>query len=194
MLTLMQMLRAESCCFHGGKQGSGEGGTRETRSTHERAGRKQTDYSYSTGQGSFCLFASHSRETIHGSHTDRPPAEQNSSFSGQVNALEKDVQRKDQELKSEKEKVDEQKKNFNEDMHRKEEEIKVFVKKHDIDLQNAFQKGKKEGVDAEKEKYMQEKKEADKMNNEHMQKIQFEHIEDKQVWLCRALSCVCLTM
>ena len=48
------------------------------------------------------------------------------SFSVQVNELEKDVQRKDQELKSEKEKVDEQKKNFNEDMRRKEEEIKVF--------------------------------------------------------------------
>ena len=48
------------------------------------------------------------------------------SFSVQVNELEKDVQRKEQELKSEKEKVDEQKKNFNEDMHRKEEEIKVF--------------------------------------------------------------------
>ena len=48
------------------------------------------------------------------------------SFSVQVNELEKDVQRKEQELKSEKEKVDEQKKNFNEDMRRKEEEIKVF--------------------------------------------------------------------
>jgi ABC-type Zn2+ transport system substrate-binding protein/surface adhesin len=74
------------------------------------------------------------------------------------------------------------------------EQIEELVKKHDIDLQNEFQKGKKEGEDAEKEKYMQEKKEADKMNNEHMQKIQLEHIEDKQVWLCRALSCVCLTM
>ena len=49
------------------------------------------------------------------------------SFFVQVNELEKDVQRKDQELKSEKEKVDEQKKNFNEDMHRKEEESKVFA-------------------------------------------------------------------
>ena len=48
------------------------------------------------------------------------------SFSVQVNELEKDVQRKEQELKSEKEKVDEQKKNFNEDMRRKEEEIKVL--------------------------------------------------------------------
>ena len=48
------------------------------------------------------------------------------SFSVQVNELEKDVQRKEQELKSEKEKVDEQKKNFNADMRRKEEEIKVF--------------------------------------------------------------------
>jgi len=48
------------------------------------------------------------------------------SFSVQVNELEKDVQRKEQELKSEKEKVDEQKKNFNEVMRRKEEEIKVF--------------------------------------------------------------------
>ena len=38
------------------------------------------------------------------------------SFSVQVNELEKDVQRKDQELKSEKEKVDEQKKKFNEDI------------------------------------------------------------------------------
>ena len=73
-------------------------------------------------------------------------------------------------------------------------QIEELVKKHDTDLQNEFQKGKKEGEDAEKEKYMQEKKEADKMNNEHMQKIQLEHIEDKRVWLCRALSCVCLTM
>ena len=48
------------------------------------------------------------------------------SFFVQVNELEKDVERKDQELKSEKEKVDEQKKNFNEDMRRKEEEIKVL--------------------------------------------------------------------
>ena len=72
-------------------------------------------------------------------------------------------------------------------------QIEELVKKHDTDLQNEFQKGKKEGEDAEKEKNMQEKKEADKMNNEHMQKIQLEHIEDKQVWLCRALSCVCLT-
>ena len=73
-------------------------------------------------------------------------------------------------------------------------QIEELVKKHDIDLQNEFQKGKKEGEDAEKEKYMQEKKEADKMHNEHMQKIQLEHLEAKQVWLCRALSCVRLTM
>ena len=73
-------------------------------------------------------------------------------------------------------------------------QIEELVKKHDIDLQNEFQKGKKEGEDAEKEKYMQEKKEADKMNNEHMQKIQRQHIQDKQVLLYRALSFVCLTM
>ena len=73
-------------------------------------------------------------------------------------------------------------------------QIAELVKKHHTDLQNEFQKGKKEGEDAEKEKNMQEKKEADKMNNEHLQKIQLQHIEDKQVWLCRALSFVCLTM
>ena len=73
-------------------------------------------------------------------------------------------------------------------------QIEELVKKHDTDLQNEFQKGKKEGEDAEKEKYMQEKKEADKMNNEHMQKIQLQHIQDKQVLLSRALSFVCLTM
>ena len=44
----------------------------------------------------------------------------------QVDELKKDVERKDQELKSEKAKADEQKKNFDENMHRKEEEIKVF--------------------------------------------------------------------
>ena len=48
------------------------------------------------------------------------------SFTVQVNELEQEVLRKDEALKREKEKVDEQKKNFNEDMHRKEEEIKVF--------------------------------------------------------------------
>ena len=48
------------------------------------------------------------------------------SLSAQVNELEQHVQRKDQELKSEKETGEEQKKQFNEDMHRKEEEIKVF--------------------------------------------------------------------
>ena len=73
-------------------------------------------------------------------------------------------------------------------------QIEELVKKHDIDLQNEFQKGKKAGEDAEKEKYMQEKKEADKMNNEHMQKIQLQHVKDKQVWLCRALSRVYLAM
>ena len=73
-------------------------------------------------------------------------------------------------------------------------QIEELVKKHDTDLQNEFQKGKKEGEDAEKEKNMQEKKEADKMNNEHMQKIQLQHIEDKQVWFCGALFCVCLAM
>ena len=73
-------------------------------------------------------------------------------------------------------------------------QIEELVKKHDTDLQNEFQKGKKEGEDAEKEKNMQEKKEADKMNNEHLQKIQLQHIQDKQVWLCRALFCVCLAM
>ena len=73
-------------------------------------------------------------------------------------------------------------------------QIEELVKKHDTDLQNEFQKGKKEGEDAEKEKNMQEKKEADKMNNEHMQKIQLQHVKDKQVWLCRALSRVYLAM
>ena len=73
-------------------------------------------------------------------------------------------------------------------------QIEELVKKHDTDLQNEFQKGKKEGEDAEKEKNMQEKKEADKMNNEHMQKIQLQHIQDKQVLLPRALSFVCLTL
>ena len=48
------------------------------------------------------------------------------SLSAQVNELEQHVQRKDQELKSKKETSEEQKKQFNEDMHRKEEEIKVF--------------------------------------------------------------------
>ena len=73
-------------------------------------------------------------------------------------------------------------------------QIEELVKKHDIDLQNEFQKGKKEGEDAEKAKNMQEKKEADRMNNEHMQKIQLQHIQDKKVLLSRALSFVCLTM
>ena len=41
---------------------------------------------------------------------------------------------------------------------------------------------------------MQQKKEADKMNNEHMHKIELQHIQDKQVLLSRALSFVCLTM
>ena len=49
------------------------------------------------------------------------------SLSAQVNELEQHVQRKDQELKSEKETGEEQKKQFNEDMHRKEEESKVFA-------------------------------------------------------------------
>ena len=48
------------------------------------------------------------------------------SFTVQVDELEQEVLRKDEALKREKEKVDEQKKNFNEDMRRKEEEIKVF--------------------------------------------------------------------
>ena len=34
---------------------------------------------------------------------------------------------------------------------------------------------------------------AQKQRGEVLQNIQLEHIEDKQVWLCRALSCVCLT-
>ena len=55
------------------------------------------------------------------------------------------------------------------------EQIEELVKKRDIDLQNEFQKGKKEGEDAEKEQYMQEKKEADKMNKEHMQKADVAH-------------------
>ena len=57
------------------------------------------------------------------------------------------------------------------------------MKKRDIDLQNEFQKGKKEGEDAEKEKNMQEKKETDRKNNEHMQKIQRQHFQDKKVLL-----------
>ena len=73
-------------------------------------------------------------------------------------------------------------------------QIEELAKKHDTDLQNEFQKGKQEGEDAQKEKNMQEKKEPDKMHNEHMQKIQLQHIQDKKVLLSRALSFVCLTM
>ena len=73
-------------------------------------------------------------------------------------------------------------------------QIEGLVKKHDTDLRNEFLKGKKEGEDAEKEKNMRQKKEADKMNDEHMQKIQLQHIQDKKVVLSRALSFVCLTM
>ena len=62
-------------------------------------------------------------------------------------------------------------------------QIEELVKKHDTDLQNEFQKGKKEGEDAEKEKNMQEKKETDRKNNEHMQKIQRQHFQDKKVLL-----------
>ena len=43
-------------------------------------------------------------------------------------------------------------------------------------------------------KNVQEKKDADKMNNERMQEIQQKHNQDKQVLLWRAVSCVCLTM
>ena len=74
------------------------------------------------------------------------------------------------------------------------EQVAARAKEQATDLQNEFQKGKKAGEDAEKEKNMQEKKEADRMNNEHMQKIQLQHIQDKKVVLSRALSFVCLTM
>ena len=86
----------------------------------------QADCSYTTGQGSFCFLPRIVMKAYMGVMQIDRLLSSILSLSVQVNELGKEVQRKDQELKSEKEKVDEQKKIFNEDMRRKEEEIKVF--------------------------------------------------------------------
>ena len=74
------------------------------------------------------------------------------------------------------------------------EQVAARAKEQATDLQNEFQKGKKAGEDAEKAKNMQEKEAADKRNDEHMQKVQREHLEAKQVRLRDELCRVCLPM